>query len=111
MVSSVIGFTKQSFLSALAIATDREAVRKLMISQSDTKSKAASPRPLVNEAMYEDWESKFLNFLLCILGVKGVPILYVVRKNGLPTRTGNFTDFIKQTIMQALLHGTAYLAD
>ena len=99
LVPSVIGLTKQAFLSALATATDREAVRKLMINQSNTKSKAASPGPLVNEAMYEDWEPKFLNCLSCILGVKGVPIVYVVQKNVLPTRTGTFPDFIEQTIM------------
>ena len=37
--------------------------------------------------------------------------MYVVQKNVLPTRTGTFPDFIEQTIMQAPLHGTAYLAD
>ena len=111
LAPSVAGLTKMSFLTALQVATTRDSVRKLMISQADAKSKAASPGPLVNEAMYEDWEPKFLNYLSCILGVRGVPIVYVVRDNVQPTRTGTFADFIEQTIMQAPLNGTAYLAD
>ena len=38
-------------------------------------------------------------------------IAYVVQKNVLPTRTGNFVYFTEQTFMQAPLYGTAYLAD
>ena len=110
-VPSIQGLTQQAFLLALRIATERSAVRKLMVTQSDAKSKAASPGPLISEAIWEQWEPKFKNYLSSILGVTGVPLLYVVRENVLPQRVGAFSDFIEQTIMQAPLAGTAYYAD
>jgi len=63
------------------------------------------------EARWKDWEPKFKNYLSYILGVTGVPLLYVICKEILPDCTATFADSIKQTIQQAPLNGTAYCAD
>ena len=108
---SIVSLEKGAFLTQLNIATERAAVRKILETQSDAKSKAASPGPLISEAVWKDWEPKFENYLSCILGVTGVPLLYVIRKEVLPDRTTSYADWIEQTIQQAPLDGTAYYAD
>ena len=72
---SILSLEKEAFLAQLNIATERAAVRKILETQSDSKSKAASPGPLISEAVWKDWEPKFKNYLSCILGVTGVPLL------------------------------------
>ena len=49
---SIEDHDKASFAKAIMLAGERALVRKVMIEQSDQKSKAASPGPLKNEAMW-----------------------------------------------------------
>ena len=52
-----------------------------------------------------------MNFLGCILGVNGVPLLYVIRENEEPDVDGEFPSYIHEIIACAPLHGEFFLAD
>ena len=82
-----------------------------MISQSDVKSKAATPGPLVSESTWTKWEPKFENYLSVIMGMNGVPLSYGVRENDNPDRTGPHADFVDDTIACAPLNGVNFEAD
>ena len=72
--------TENVFSIQLTRARHREEVRIQMIAQSDVKSKAASPGPLVSESTWPEWEPKFENYLAVIMGMNSVPLSYVIRE-------------------------------
>ena len=83
LVPTTVGLNRASFEVALTRARAREEVRLQMISQSDVKSKAASPGPLVSESTWTEWEPKFNNYLSVIMGINGVPLSYILSENNL----------------------------
>ena len=111
LVPSTAGLDRATFTTQLERARAREDVRLQMISQSDVKSKAATPGPLVSESTWTEWEPKFENYLSVIMGMNGVPLSYVVRKNDNPDRTGPHADFVDETIAWAPLNGVNFEAD
>ena len=102
---------RASFATELTRARAREEVRLQMVAQSDVKSKAASPGPLVSESTWTEWEPKFANYLSVIMGINGVPLSYVIRENDLPNRQGPHADFVDETIACTPLEGESYEAD
>ena len=111
LVPTTVGLNRASFEVALTRARAREEVRLQMISQSDVKSKAASPGPLVSESTWTEWEPKFNNYLSVIMGINGVPLSYVIRENDNPDRVGPHADFVDETIACTPLAGEPYEAD
>ena len=111
LVPSTAGLNRATFTTQLERARAREDVRLQMISQSDVKSKAATPGPLVSETTWTEWEPKFENYLSVIMGMNGVPLSYVVRGNDNPDRTGPHADFVDETIACAPLNGVNFEAD
>ena len=103
--------TENLFSVQLTRARHCEEVRIQMIAQSDVKSKAASPGPLVSESTWPEWEPKFENYLAVIMGMNGVPLSYVIRENNLPDRVGPHADFVEETIACTPLNGVAFEAD
>ena len=109
---TISGLASATFSTALTVSLERHRIRKQLRDQSDVKAKSASPGPLISEAKWIDWETKFTNYLSTLLGVNGIPLSYVIRKNDNPPAAGTtFTSFVEQTVMSAPLNGTYYEAD
>ena len=70
--SSVEGMTGDDFLLQLYRALYWTKVQKQYHDDSDKKSKEASPDPLKSEREWIDWEAKFANYWLGLVGVNGV---------------------------------------
>ena len=77
----------------------RPILRKTDAEQVDTISKAADPGKFKDEKKWPDWEPAFVNYLSMIPGVRGVPLLYVVRENAAPDHETDFGNaFIAHSI-------------
>ena len=55
-------------------------IRKSDIELVTTNSKAADPGKFKDKHKWPEWEKAFINFLLVIPGVNGIPLSYVVRE-------------------------------
>jgi hypothetical protein len=108
---TIEGLSEMTFKNALRVADSRYNIRKSMSDSASIASKAADPGPLKNEKMWKEWEEKFVNYLRCIVGVNGVPLVYIIRENDLPDHTTNHPDFIATTIACAPLNGEYFDAD
>lgn len=107
---SIDGLDRDSFNDALDIAARRHEIRKQQMDDDGTL-KEASPGPLSSELKWQEWEEAFQNYLSCIYGVDGVPLVYVIRENDSPDRNTVFSDFTDKTIACAELSGPAFDAD
>ena len=106
---SVEGITGDDFLMQFDRALERTKVRKHYCDDSDKKSKEASPDPLKSEREWIDWEAKFANYWLGLVGVNGVPLSYVIRENdNLPTDGQQYASFVYKTVYCAPLSGLYY---
>ena len=56
-----------------------------------------------SEKMWKEWEEKFLNYLRCLLGANGVPLVYVIRENDAPNHTTNHPDFVDRRSQTGIL--------
>ena len=108
---TIQNMTGREFQSQLDRASERAKVWKALVDQSETSSKEASPGELKSEKQWIEWETKFHNFLLCLIGVAGVPLSYVTRKKEQPDNGSTYDTFIEETIACAPLSGTFYDAD
>ena len=108
---TIQNMTGREFQSQLDRASERAKVRKALVDQSETSSKEASPGELKSEKQWIEWETKFHNFLSCLIGVAGVPLSYVTREKEQPDNGSTYDTFIEETIACAPLSGTFYDAD
>ena len=108
---SIAGLTETLFLKALLTASERADVREQLVLKMDVKAKEASPGPLVSENKWTEWEPKFENYLSTVLGMNGIPLSYVIRRNELPIRSNTYCDFTEECITCTPLSGVAYEAD
>ena len=108
---SIVGLNENSFKAELDRALNRAEIRKSMRKQSKIAAEAASPGPLESEKIWKEWVEKFENHARSILGMNGVPLSYIFRKNEEPDHETVFTDFISQTIACAPLNGEYFDAD
>ena len=100
-----------AFRAALDVAFDRAEVRKIEKEQSDTVSKAADPGQFKDERKWPEWEPAFVNYTSTILGVTGVPLLYVLRENEQSDFNGTFESFNERAIACSPLSGPSFQAD
>ena len=75
-----------------------------------TLSSAAKPQQLTKDTQWEDWAPSFLNYLRCIPGRHGVPLLYITRENESPDPTPR-ADYLENYIANAPLKGDAFMSD
>ena len=108
---SIEGLTRDEFFRQLHRANERNNVRKQMLQNQSVNTSESSPGKLESEKMWIEWEPKFTNFLSNVLGVSGVPLIYVIRENSEPERTKVFANFMDQCVAQAPLYGELYSAD
>ena len=95
----------------MRVADSRHNIRKSLSESASIASKAADPGPLKNEKMWKEWEDKIINYLRCLLGANGVPLVYLIRENDAPDHTTNHPDFVSRTIACAPLNGEYFDAD
>lgn len=100
-----------AFNEELDTAARRQEVRLVQIENSDSVMKEASPGMLKSEAMWNEWEPAFENYLSSAYGVDGVPLNYVIRDDEAPDHVTLFTDFTDKCIACAPMTGPAYEAD
>ena len=100
------------FKEALLVSAQHAGLRKTDAEQVDTISKAADPGKFKDEKKWPDWEPAFMNFLSTIPGVRGAPLLYVVRENDAPDHETDFgNDFTARSIACAPLNDSSFRAD
>ena len=99
------------FRNALNVASDRADVRKIESDQSDTVSKAADLGKFKDEKKWPEWEPSFVNYLSTLIGVNGVPLLYVVRLTASPDPLVNHQSFNERAIACSPLTGPTFQAD
>ena len=63
--------------TAIMRAEIRDNVRR----QTKTAAEVATLGPLDSERIWWQWEEKFTNYPRAHLGVKGIPLSYIIRKS------------------------------
>ena len=100
------------FKEVLLVSAQHGSLRKTDAEQVDTISKAADPGKFKDKKKWPDWEPVFVNYLSTIPGVRGVPLLYLVRENDASDHGTDFgNDFTKRSIACAPLDNASFRAD
>ena len=103
---SVEGMTGDDFLMQLDWALKQTKVWKQYFEELYKKSKEAFPGLLKSEREWIDWEAKFANYFLGLVGVNGVPLSYVTCENeNPPTDSRKYASFVDVTVYCALFSG------
>ena len=80
--------------------------------ESNKKAKEASPGLLKFEQEWIDWEAKFANYCLGLVGVNRVPLSYVIRENDNPPIDGRqYASFVNETVYCDPLAGSYFEAN
>ena len=95
----------------LFVALSRAQIRESDIDLVTTNTKAADPGKFKDERKWPEWEKAFVNYLLVIPGVNGIPLAYVVREDAEPEEDRVYASFNERMIHRAPLEGQYYLAD
>jgi hypothetical protein len=98
---SLNGLDCKSFLAALIVAEQRACIRAQMTAICETRAKeASSPGKLKSEKQWNTWEQALCTQLGILLGVNGVPLVYVIReKEAEPGAT--FETFFEESVAKA----------
>jgi hypothetical protein len=96
----------------LAQALVRAQIRKSDLGLVDTNTKAADPGKFKDERKWPEWQKYFVNYLLDIPGILGVPLAYVVRReNEEPDLEAEYLNFTEKVIASAPLYRQFYEMD
>jgi hypothetical protein len=107
---SLDGLDRESFLAALIVAEQRARIRAQMTAICETRAKEASPGKLKSEKQWNTWEQALCTQLGILLGVNGVPLVYVIReKEAEPGAT--YDTFFEESVAKARLEGPEFEAD
>ena len=83
---------------------------KAYIDRYETVSSAAKPQQFTKDTAWEDWAPSFLNYLRCIPGRNGVPLLYITREAEIAVGPPE-ADYLENYIANAPLSGDAFMSD
>jgi len=92
--------------------TTRNKLHQSFIDKSKTIMEAAKPKHFTEKLKWDDWFPTFQNFLKCIPGRNGQPLLYVITKDS--ERSNTFDpniDILENYIKMAPLDGEAFKID
>ena len=109
-VPTLEGLTQESFKAAISIAAQRADIRKKEAKDASSVSSEASPGKLKDDKKWQEWITGFENMLSTLLGVNGVPLLYVIREKEEAEPEGHNT-FVQKCIACAPLAGPHFEAD
>ena len=103
----------QAFLVADAMKyVARYKSHQKFLDRAKTLSEAAKPEKLTETTKWVDWYPTFLNFLRALAGVNGVPLIYIVRENTIPTiHEDPNCDFLENYVKMTPHTGEAYTND
>jgi len=79
-VPTLGGLTQESLKAAISIAAQRADIRKKEAKDASSVSIEALPGKLKDNKKWQEWSTGFENMLSTLLGVNGVPLLYVIRE-------------------------------
>jgi len=109
-VPTLDGRTQESFKAAISIAAQRADIRKKEAKDASSASSEALPGKLKDDKKWQEWITGFENMLSTLLGVNGVPLLYVIREKEEAEPEGHNT-FVQKCIACAPLTGPHFEAD
>jgi len=109
-VPTLDGLTQESFKAAISIAAQRADIRKKEAKDTSSVSSEASPGKLKDNKKWQEWITGCKNMLSTLLGVSGVPLLYVIREKEKAEPEGHNT-FVQKCIACAPLTGPHFEAD
>jgi hypothetical protein len=102
---------KFEFLEELRVSIERQGIRmKTTESQSEARSKTASPGKLKDERQWDKWEKGLVLMLSILRGVNGVPLSYVIREKE-HQRGVQYNSFIDESVAKVSLKGPPFEAD
>ena len=78
-------------MAEIADATVRERCRKTQRKPGETLITNEFVVKLKNSAQWERWKVELKTTLSSVIGVKGVPLVYVIRENDTPRENANYT--------------------
>ena len=104
------GLVQNSFREQLVTAANRAEIRKIEAASSASVSSKASPGKLKDKRKWNNWVVGLENMFSSIPGVRGVPLIYVIRDNENPEPDGHDT-FVQKCIACAPLNGPHFEAD
>lgn len=108
---SVTGITQAEFLIAINLSAERARMREAGREANEALAKDAAPGMLTGEKAWTKWISALENQLGMILGVKDVPLLYVIRELETPEANATFSTFEEECIARCPLTGPAFEQD
>lgn len=108
---TTVGMDREGFLADIETSRQRAAIRRSDTEKAEAHAKEASPGKLTSEREWDKWESKFENQLSIMHGVRGVPLLYVIREDEEPSAEATFETFIEESIAKCPLEGPKFEAD
>ena len=85
------GTTQAVILAEIADATVRERCRKTQRKSGESLITNEFVVKLKNSAQWERWKVELKTTLSSVIGVKGVPLVYVIRENDTPRENANYT--------------------
>ena len=106
-VSDHADFNEPALYEALSLAQ----IRKSDIDLVDTNTRVANPGKFKDERKWPEWEEAFINYLLVIPGVSGIPLSYIVRDEEFPVAGIEYATFNDRMVNRAPLTGQYYIAD
>ena len=102
---------RDSFLDAINDSADRAAIRAADEETMESRAKDAAPGPLTGEGVWEKWETKLVNMLSILIGVNGIPLIYVIQENANAVPNAVYDTFVEECITRCPLQGPKYEAD
>ena len=107
----IFGLSEVTFKPQLYRASTRADMRKSMENQTRSLAGVASSGPLESEKQWKHWEEHFVNYTRSHIGVKSVPLSYVICQTEEPDINGEHLDFINKKVACAPLEGKYDAAD
>ena len=99
------------FVEALNVSKERAEVRANDEESMEARAKEASPGKLTGEQVWDKWEQLLVNMLSILIGVQGVPLLYVIREVEDPPEDAVYDNFTEMCIARCPLTGPKFEAD
>ena len=99
------------FIEQLHESRDRAVVRASDEDTMEARAKEASPGKLTGELAWDKWEALIENMLSILIGVRGVPLLYVIREVETPPDEEEYDTFTARCVARCSLVGPQFEAD
>ena len=100
-----------AFIQELDRSHARALIRKSDEDTMEARAKEAAPGKLTSEATWDKWEALLTNMLSILIGVNGIPLVYVIREVEDPPDDAVYDTFVARCIARCRLTGPKFEAD